>query len=242
VLALVGEVMGLLDLDELCAGLLRALREAVPAEWCALNELPADLPRTVSLTEPPVPPEIHHAFALYGAQNPLVERYLATRDGRATRLSDVVTRRQLHRLDLYREVYRPLGVEYQMAFTLPSSSNRVLGVALSRGARDFSASERDLLNLARPYLIQAYRNALAYTWLAREGRETLELAGLRALGLTGRQAEVLALVATGYSNRAAAAELGIELRTLQKHLELAYRTLGVRSRSDAARAAWATRS
>jgi DNA-binding CsgD family transcriptional regulator len=241
VLALVGEVMGLLDLEELCSGLLRALREGVPAEWCALNELPADLPRTVSLTEPPVPPEIHHAFALYGGQNPLVERYLATRDGRATRLSDVVTRRQLHRLDLYREVYLPLGVEYQMAFTLPSSSARVLGVALSRGARDFSATERTLLNLARPYLIQAYRNALAYTALAAE-EDALELTGLRALGLTERQAEVLALVATGYSNRAAAAELGIELRTLQKHLELAYRTLGVRSRSDAARAAWATRS
>jgi ATP/maltotriose-dependent transcriptional regulator MalT len=174
------------------------------------------------------------------AQNPLVERYLATRDGRATRLSDVVTRRQLHRLDLYREVYRPLGVEYQMAFTLPSSSQRVLGVALSRGARDFSASERELLNLARPYLIQAYRNALAYSALVREGGEAIDLAGLRALGLTGRQAEVLALVATGYSNRAAASELGIELRTLQKHLELAYRTLGVRSRSDAARAAWAS--
>jgi DNA-binding NarL/FixJ family response regulator len=128
-----------------------------------------------------------------------------------------------------------------MAFTLPSSSARVLGVALSRGARDFSATERTLLNLARPYLIQAYRNALAYTALAAE-EDALELAGLRALGLTERQAEVLALVATGYSNRAAAAELGIELRTLQKHLELAYRTLGVRSRSDAARAAWATRS
>ena len=169
-LSLVGDVMGLLDLDELCAGLLRALREAVPAEWCALNELPADLPRTVSLTEPPVPPEIHEAFARHGHQNPLVERYLATRDGRAIRLSDVVTRRQLHRLDLYREVYRPLGVEYQMAFTLPSSSQRVLGVALSRAPATSRARERDLLNLARPYLIQAYRNALATGARARGTR------------------------------------------------------------------------
>jgi DNA-binding CsgD family transcriptional regulator len=238
VLALVGEVMGLLDLDELCSGLLRALREAVPSEWSALNELPADLPRTVSLTEPPVPLEIHEAFARYGAQNPLVVRYLATRDGRATRLSDVVTRRQLHRLDLYREVYRPLGVEYQMAFTLPSSSQRVLGVALSRGLRNFSAAERDLLNLARPYLIQAYRNALAHTALTHGGGGTIDVARLRARGLTQRQAEVLALVATGYSNRAAADELGIELRTLQKHLELSYRALGVHNRSDAARVAW----
>jgi hypothetical protein len=43
-LAVIGELMGFLDLDELCHGMPRVLREAVPAEWCALNELPADLP------------------------------------------------------------------------------------------------------------------------------------------------------------------------------------------------------
>ncbi|HEY1478887.1 MAG TPA: helix-turn-helix transcriptional regulator [Gaiellales bacterium] len=240
VLSMVGEVMGLLDLEELCGGLLRALREEIPAEWCALNELPVDLPRTVSLTDPPVPPEIHEAFARYGAQNPLVERYLRTRDGRAVRLSDVVTRRDLHRLDLYREVYRPLGVEYQMAFTLPSSSQRVLGVALSRGARDFSVRERDLLNLARPYLIQAYRNALAHTALAGAQAPTIELPALRALGLSERQSEVLLLVSMGSSNADVAASLGIGLRTAQKHLEACFATLGVRTRSDAARIAWAT--
>ena len=63
--------------------MLGALREAVPAEWCALNELPADLPRTISLAEPEVPQELHVAFARYALQNPLVEYYLRTNDGRA---------------------------------------------------------------------------------------------------------------------------------------------------------------
>jgi DNA-binding CsgD family transcriptional regulator len=240
VLTLVGDLMGLLELEELCHGLIRALREAVPADWCALNELPADLPRTISMTDPPVPIEIHDAFARHGAQNPLVQRYLQTRDGRATRISDVVTRRELHRLDLYREVYRPLGVEYQMAFTLPSSTQRVLGVALSRGARDFTAHERDLVNVARPYLIQAYRNALAHTPLSQGAGRTIALADLRALGLTSRQAQVLQLVAMGRSSQAAADAIGIGLRTAQKHLEHCYRTLGVGSRSEAARVAWST--
>ena len=62
-LALIGDVIGLLDLEELCHGLLRALREAIPADWCAINEVPADLPHTVSITEPPVPVEMHVAFA-----------------------------------------------------------------------------------------------------------------------------------------------------------------------------------
>jgi DNA-binding CsgD family transcriptional regulator len=238
-LALIGEVMGLLDLEELCDGLLRALREAIPAEWCALNELPADLPRTVSITEPPVPARMHAAFARLGAENPLVAYYMQTRDGRAMRFSDVVTRRELHRLDIYREVYRPLGVEYQIAFTLPSASERVLGIALSRARRDFTASERDLLNLARPYLIQAYRNALAHTQLARGAGRRIVVADLRGLGLTERQSQVLRLVAMGHSDQDAASALGMRVRTAQKHLERCYRALDVSDRSQAARLAWA---
>jgi DNA-binding CsgD family transcriptional regulator len=238
-LALVGEVMGLLDVQELCTGLLRALREAVPADWCALNELPADLPRTISLTEPQVPVEVHVAFARYASESPLVRHHMRTHDGRATRFSDVTTRRELHRLPLYREVYRELGVEYQIAFTLPAAPQRLLGIALSRGARDFSASERDLLNMVRPYLIQAYRNALAYTELARGAGRQIVLGDLRALGLTRRQAEVLRLVAMGRSDLDAASALGIGVRTAQKHLERCYRTLGVGDRSQAARLAWA---
>jgi DNA-binding CsgD family transcriptional regulator len=239
-LEIVGEVIGLLDLEELCHGMLRALREAVPAEWCALNELPADLPRTISLAEPEISAELHIAFAKYAMQNPLVEHHLQTHDGRAMRFSDVITRRELHRLDLYREVYRPLGVEYQIAFTLPSSAHQVLGIALSRGKRDFSVTERDLLNLTRPYLIQAYRNAIAYTELARGAGRQIVVEDLRALGLTARQAEVLRLVAMGRSDQDAAAELGIAVRTAQKHLEHCYRILGVHDRSQAAQLAWET--
>lgn len=70
---------------------------------------------------------------------------------------------ELHALELYTEVYRPMGVEYQIAFTLPSVPGRILGIALSRGDRDFSDDERDLLDRSRSFLIQAYRNAARYT-------------------------------------------------------------------------------
>jgi DNA-binding CsgD family transcriptional regulator len=240
VLALVGEVIGLLDLDELSQALMRALRQAVPAEWCAINEVPADPPDAISLTDPPVPAAMHDAFARYGHQNPIADYFLRTRDGRATRFSDLVTRHQLHQLELYRAVYRPLNVEYQIAFTLPSGAERILGVALSRANRDFTSHERDVLNLARPYLIQTYRNALAHTAVAGKAERGIGLADLRALGLTQRQAEVLRLVAMGHSNQDAARTLGIAERTVQKHLELLFRTLNVTTRSHASQIAWAT--
>ncbi|MGA7705578.1 MAG: hypothetical protein WB998_11860 [Solirubrobacteraceae bacterium] len=69
VLSLLGEVIGLLELEELSYGLLRGLREAVPSEFCAIHELPADLPHTVSLTDPPTSPAQHRVFARYASQN-----------------------------------------------------------------------------------------------------------------------------------------------------------------------------
>jgi DNA-binding CsgD family transcriptional regulator len=237
VLALIGELVGLLDVHEFCDGLLHALRETVPSDWCAINEVPADRARPISLTDPPVPSEIHDAFARYGAQNPIAVHFTSTGDGRATRFSDLITRRQLHRLELYRHVYRPLNTEYQIAFTLTSGSVRSIGVALSRAGRDFTARERDLLNLARPYLIQIYRNALAHG--DQRAKPQPALPDVQKLGLTRRQAQVLRLIASGNTGREAGAELGITPRTVQKHLEHCYRTLNVTSRSEASRLAWA---
>ena len=112
-------------------------------------------------------------------------------------------------------------------------------MALSRDGHDFTATERALLNLARPYLIQAYRNALAHTELSQGAGRQILVSDLRALGLTPRQAEVLRLVAMGSSDQDAATALGIGVRTAQKHLEHCYRRMSVDNRSQAARAAWA---
>lgn len=149
---------------------MHALREAIPSDWSALNEVPADLPRTISLTDPLVPQEVHAAFARLAQQNPIAAHFLSTRSGRATRISDLIGQAEFHRLDIYKHVYRPLQVEYQIAFTLPSGADRILGVSLSRSREDFTSDERDFLNVARPYLIQMYRNALLHSQLAAQTR------------------------------------------------------------------------
>lgn len=65
---------------------------------------------------------------------------------------------------------------------------------------------------------------------------------LRARGLTGREADVVRQVAAGRSNRDAAVALGVSVRTVQKHLERAFRKLGVKTRSEAAAEVWALAS
>jgi len=54
---------------------------------------------------------------------------------------------------------------------------------------------------------------------------------IRRLGLTGREADVVALVAAGYTNREMADQLKISPRTVQRHLENIYDKLGVRTRA-----------
>lgn len=58
-------------------------------------------------------------------------------------------------------------------------------------------------------------------------------------GLSAREAEVLRLVATGRSNRAVAEELTISVRTVERHVANIFLKLGVSSRTEAARFAFA---
>lgn len=236
-LALVGVVLGLLDLAEWREGVLAALARAVPTDYVSINEVADSPEETVSLAHPELPVEFHAAFAEHAHENPLIQRFTTTREGRPYRFSDIVTMEQLEATALYRELYEPLGVRHQIAFTLPALPGRVVGVALSRGDPDFTDAERDLLDRARPYLIQTYRNAAAYGELrAALGTEptAAQLAdGLTRAGLTRRQADVLGLVVLGASNRDAGLQLEISERTVEKHLQRAFATLGVRTRSGA---------
>lgn len=237
-LRLVGDVYGLLEIDEFRTGLLDALREAMPTDWVSLNEVGERPQETIAIVEPPLEQRWHEVWAQYGSQNPLVARIERTRDGRVFRFSDVVTPTELHALELYRELYGPIGLEHQIAFTLPSSSPTIIGVALSRRERDFSDDERDLLELARPHLIQAYNNAMRYTRLQRarvDGPLRVDPTHVELLGrgLTQREAQVVRLVANGCSDREIAAILAISHRTVQKHLQRCYAKLGVHDRAQA---------
>jgi DNA-binding CsgD family transcriptional regulator len=239
-LALIGDVCGMLDLNELRWGLLDALHRALPSDYVSLNDVGPGPEDAIAIMKPDAPAASYRGWNLYAHQNPLLRFYLETLDGRAYRFSDVISRSELHRLELYREVYAPLGVEYQLAFTLPAGDERVLAIALSRAGHDYTDSERDFANRARPFLIQAYLNAIAFDALRAQGSAPAAelLDALRAAGLTRREAQVLRLVALGRSNHHVAAELGISSRTVGKHLEHGFRKLGVADRSSAARRVW----
>jgi DNA-binding CsgD family transcriptional regulator len=240
-LELVGDICGLLDIEELRYGLLDAIHRALPSDYVSLNEVGPGPDEVLALIRPDATLESFETWARHAHENPLLQYYQRTQNGMAVRFSDFITSDELHAMPLYTELYRPMGVEYQLAFTLPGTPGQVIAIAISRGDRDYDDEDRDFANRARPFLIQAYLNALAYG-AARAGSEasflTPLLEALLANGLTQREAESLRLVALGRSNHHVARTLGISHRTVGKHLERAYRKLGVADRSMASARVW----
>jgi DNA-binding CsgD family transcriptional regulator len=161
VLDFVGEAHGAGDLQELRTFLPSGLGYLVRTDWASYNEVGADGTVHAAVSVPEVPQELVGEWVRYAHQNPLATRHVRTRDGRAYRFSDVAERAQLDRLELFQGFYKTLGIRHQIAFTLPSPPQLTFALALSRGGRDYSDHDRDLLNLTRPHLIQAYRNVQA---------------------------------------------------------------------------------
>ena len=72
---MIGDVQGLLDLDELIDGLLASLRRIFSSDFVSINDIGPDQDRVMAVISPPQPEEMHRAFAEYAFQNPLMARY-----------------------------------------------------------------------------------------------------------------------------------------------------------------------
>src|SRR5882757_2060370 len=113
VLDLVGEANDAEDLTEFRAGVMPALRRLLPADFVAYNELVDGGVPVATICDPIAPEEQLTSWARYAAQNPLYQRFVRTRDGRAYSFSDVISRTDLEALELYREVFVPMGLRDQ---------------------------------------------------------------------------------------------------------------------------------
>ncbi len=149
------------------------------------------------------------------------------------RLSDFYSPRQLHDTAVYSELYRTIGVEYQLvvplSFATPGSSGlrgkRAESLTLARWDSDFTDRERAMLDEFGRHVRSAARRL-------RAGADSATTAP-DEFGLTARQSEALLAVAGGATVRSAATELGISPKTLENHLQAAYLRLGVTNRTAA---------
>jgi DNA-binding CsgD family transcriptional regulator len=154
-----GELVELRDLSDYPARAVELLQSLIPCDITSYNAVDPSGGDAAVLADPA---ETLFAggdelFASLAHENPLVSHYARTGDGSALRISDFMTRGQLHGTDLYDQVYHRIEVEYQLAITLPSPRRalgrpgEIVGLTLSRGRRDFSDAERALLGFVRPH-------------------------------------------------------------------------------------------
>jgi DNA-binding CsgD family transcriptional regulator len=165
------------DVGQFRAEVLSQLRRLVPCDSASYNEISPHAPQAVVAA---IEPQrswwdgAEEAFSAFIHQNPLVGAAVHSGTTEVRKFSDLITPRELHRLDLYDLVYSHIDVEYQIALTLVSRSQQLIGLALNRRDRDFSERDRSVLEAARPIIINAYDNATLRT-VARGSVAALEV-------------------------------------------------------------------
>jgi DNA-binding CsgD family transcriptional regulator len=143
---------------------------------------------------------------------------------RALRRSDVVSRANWHRRELWYFVERPRGVEDSLWLWLDIPGESTLRrIILSTSRRDgFRDRDVRVLELLTPHFIRLYKRAAMRSKTPR---------GLEML--TPREREVIALIAAGRTNRETARYLWISPHTVRAHLEHIFEKLEVTTRAAA---------
>ena len=228
-LALVREVQEAPNLDAYRRRVL-GLRHLIPCDAIGYNEVNLESGETLALLDPSEAAFEGgvETFARLAYQHPVIQYHSETGDPRARAISDFLSQEELHSLDLYQLVYKRMGAEDQLSFILPGPPGIIVGIAMNRSTRGFSALERELIELVRPHLSQAILDAHM-----RESFDPAATERLRELGLTDRQAEVMRLLADGLSAPELAERLHISPHTARHHIANIYAQLGVSSRAAA---------
>jgi len=158
-------------------------------------------------------------------EHPVVAYWNETGDDRAIRLSDVMGQPALHRLEIYNQFWRPYAIERIMGARVQISPRYLVDLSCYRIGSDFSKRDQAVLEYARFYVGQIVQRAEVAPLVA---------ASVASLGVSPREAEILAWVARGKTNREIGTGLFLAAGTVKKHLDNIYRKLSIRTRTEAA--------
>ena len=151
------------DLPSLRSWLLdTALPRLIPSDWLSYNEVDLLHPEnTLAILKPEsntIFQQLFPRFQEVAHQHPLILRQLQSADFPVQKISDFLTQEAYHQLELYQDVYRHMGVEYQMSATIKLEPDRVTAIALSRRQEDFTERDRAVLEMLRPQLVIAFNH------------------------------------------------------------------------------------
>jgi DNA-binding CsgD family transcriptional regulator len=140
---------------------LEGLRTLVGAEWATFCELDRVRQRDLGTVGVPESPELAGEEATFWrivSEHPLCRRQQRGHFG-PIKLSDFHGRRELHRMEVYTDWFRPLAIEYELEVAIPSPPEHTKTFLFDDPARDFTERERALLQLLQPHFAALYRAA-----------------------------------------------------------------------------------
>lgn len=175
------------DTESFAGDLLPELRRLVPCDWVGYNEIDFRHAEAVVVSDARRFDGMQERFFALSHQHPLLMQRRRG-DLRTCMLSDYLTPRAFHGLELYQDFYRLREIEDQVSFGLPGDV--CVTVALSRSRRGFEERDRELLELVRPQLTAAYHRA-------REQTRRQALSDALAAGLEEQDAGILQLDGQG---------------------------------------------
>lgn len=151
-----------------------------------------------------------------------------------------VSRHEFQHSALQDDDHRRIRLAHAIAMPLFSDQRTLVSVVMNRRGFDFSARDRERLDLVRTHIAFLYRHARTGVITSSDDSvlpspvpTATATATVRPPGLTLREGEVMCWLACGKTDAEIAALLSISPRTVQKHLEHIYVKLGVETRTAA---------
>ena len=153
--------------DPFPSDVLDRLRHLVPCDFVCYCELDQPARRVLLLNgcsratevDAVAPDEELRTFWRLKHQHPVCIYQAKTGDFGAHKLSDFVTRRQLHGFEIYLEYFRPNHIEFELEVGLPAPPWHTKVFLFDSGKRDFGERDRLLLDLLRPHFVHLYASA-----------------------------------------------------------------------------------
>lgn len=206
------------------------LRNLVPGEFIACGELDTDKDE-LSIVFDNDHPDFPKAMGALGELMGQYEMYSwdpSVNGGKPFCRRHFFREHEFKNLDIYQEVYKPLGIDNHCAVYVPTTTDRVMYFGIERvGKVDFSDSELDLLRAAQAQLTTAYALAASQTDVMES---PLDVELLVTFGLTPREAETLYWMDQGKSNPEIALLLGIQIYTVKDYIRSIFNKVGVGNR------------
>jgi DNA-binding CsgD family transcriptional regulator len=150
------------SLAELQTTAVTTLHDLIRCDGVGWNEVDVRTGEVRAVTSPPeyLRPELVAELERTIDQHPTVRYVERTGDTSARKISDFVSVRELHALEIYTDFFRPLAVEDLLA-VLVRADPVIVGIACTRGRRTWAERDRELLNVLKPHLASAYAAVVA---------------------------------------------------------------------------------